>query len=359
MSPPTRKEVPAEKSQIWTVAESLQGRVQPVSYELLTWGRRLGRKLAGAHNKKAELCSLVLGAEVNKEDLEQLAQRGADRIYLVQSPALEHFLPEPYGKIIEHLVIRHKPEIVIAGATSTGRTLMPYLAVRLTTGLTADCTGLDIDKESGNLIQTRPAIGGNIMATIVTARHRPQMATVRPHLVRPAERLKGHNAKIVKVDIPEGVLNTRIEWLGTRSIGEDESNIQGAWKVVSGGRGLKRPENLSLIRQLAEKLGAAVGASREVVDRGWISYPHQVGLSGKTIMPKLYVAVGISGAIQHLAGMKTSECIVAINSDPEAQIFQVADFGIVGDLFEFLPALTEEIDRRRSKRKESAETRKH
>jgi electron transfer flavoprotein alpha subunit len=355
MNPPKKErpsaDTPGGRPQVWTIAETLQGRVQPISFELLVWGRRLVEKLSSVRPAAAELSAVVLGTKVSKDDLTQLTLRGADKVYIVESPELEHFLPEPYGKVIEHLVKKHQPEIVIAGATTVGRTLMPYLAIRLGTGLTADCTGLDIDTETGNLIQTRPAIGGNIMATIITERHRPQMATVRPHSVKGADTAEGSEGAIIEADVPEGLLQTRIEWLGTRSVGEDESNIRGADKVVSGGRGLKRPENLPLIRELAEKLQAAVGASREVVDRGWISYPHQVGLSGKTITPKLYVAVGISGAIQHLAGMKTSECIVAINNDPEAQIFQVADFGIVGDLFEFVPALIEEIDRRKAKKK--------
>ena len=356
MSQPQKTETTGATSRIWTIAEVHQGRLSPISFELLAWGLRLKDRIAATQREKAELCSIVLCSKMSKDELKELTARGADKVYIVESPVLERFLPEPYAKVIEYLVKDHKPEIVIAGATTVGRTLMPYLAIRLTTGLTADCTGLDIDEETGNLIQTRPAIGGNIMATIITEKHRPQMATVRPHSVKAAEPVKDHSGEIVNVKVPEKLLKTRIEWLGTRSVGEDESSIQGAEKVVSGGRGLKRPENLALVKELAEKLGGAVGASREVVDRGWISYPHQVGLSGKTITPKLYMAVGISGAIQHLAGMKTSECIVAINSDPEAQIFQVADFGIVGNLFEFVPALIEEIDRRK---KESTETRKH
>ena len=342
-----------EAAAVWTVAEQEGGRLRPVSYELLTWGRQLADKLArnghGEGGARTELCSVVLGEDVDSSDLQDLLLRGADKVLLAESPALRHFLVEAHAGALAHLVRERRPEIVIASATSTGRTLMPYLAVKLTTGLTADCTGLDIDPETGNLVQTRPAIGGNILATIITARHRPQMATVRPHSVRPPERGQGRSGEVVNVRVPDELLRSRVEWLGFRSIEQDDANIQDAEKVVSGGRGLKKPENFALVRQLADKLGAAVGASREAVDRNWISYPHQVGLSGKTVTPRLYVAVGISGSIQHLAGMKTADCIVAINSDPEAQIFKVADFGVVGDLFEVVPALMEEIERIKSK----------
>ena len=327
--------------QVWTVAEQDGGRLRAVSYELLAWGRRLADKLQGA-----ALCSVVLAEQTDPQDVADLILRGADRVLLVRSPALRHFLVEPHAAAMEHLVRERRPDILIAAATTTGRTLMPYLAVRLTTGLTADCTGLDIDPDTGNLIQTRPAIGGNVLATIVTARHRPQMATVRPHSVSPPERQQRRRGEVVEAQLPQGLLRSPARWLGFRSIERDGLNIQDAQKVVSGGRGLKKAENFTLIRDLAQRLGAAVGASREAVERDWISYPHQVGLSGKTVTPRLYVAVGISGAIQHLAGMKTSEKIVAINSDPDAQIFRVADFGVVGDLFEVIPALIEEIERR-------------
>ena len=329
---------------VWTIAEQREGRLRPVSYELLAWGKRLTDKLP-----RAELCSVVLGDEINRPDLQELILRGADTVLHVQAAALRHFVVEPYARVLEHLVRERRPDIIIAAATTTGRTLMPYLAVKLTTGLTADCTGLDIDEVTGNLIQTRPAIGGNILATIVTARHRPQMATVRPRSARPPGPVEGRSGEIVDVQAREELLHSRVEWLDYRSIEQDDANIQDADRVVAGGRGLKKAENFALIRQLADRLGAAVAASREAVERDWISYPHQVGLSGKTVTPKLYVAAGISGAIQHLAGMKTAERIVAINSDPEARIFQVADFAVVGDLFEVLPALIEEIDRRKAK----------
>ena len=336
---------------IWTIAECADGRLRPVSFELLAWGRNLADRAASINGQEIDLCSIVLGSNINRADLQELVFCGADRVYFVESPALEHFLVEPFAGAMEHLIRKHKPEIVIAGATSAGRTLMPYLAVRLTTGLTADCTELDIDEETGNLIQTRPAIGGNIMATIVTSRHRPQMATVRPHSLKAPGQSPDRKGEIIEENVPEKCLATGVEWLGIQGKDKDTVAIQDARKVVSGGRGLKRAENFALIENLAAKLDAAIGASRDVVDRGWIAYPHQVGLSGKTVTPELYVAIGISGAIQHLAGMKTSDCIVAINNDPDAQIFKVADFGVVCDLFEFVPVLVEEIEQRKAKKK--------
>ncbi|MBD3181971.1 electron transfer flavoprotein subunit alpha [Candidatus Poribacteria bacterium] len=326
---------------VWTFAEQSEGRLKSVSYELLTRGRQLADKL------NTDLCAVALGKSINIRDINELIHRGADIVYLVQHPMLKHFLVEPYSQAIEYLVKKYAPDIFIAGATTVGRTLMPYLAIKVNTGLTADCTGLDIEPETGNLLQTRPAIGGNIMATIKTPDHRPQMATVRPKSTNPPPIDESRQGEIIEVQVPQDLLHTKVERLGFKSIEDDEGNLEDAEKVVAGGRGLKKAENFDLIRELAEKLDAAVGASRDAVDRGWISYPHQVGLSGKTVNPQLYIAIGISGSIQHLAGMKTSETIIAINSDPDAQIFQVADLGIVGDLFEVVPAVVEELEKRK------------
>ncbi len=353
MSESTDNQAPQTSGEVWTLAEQEDGRLLSVSYELLAWGKKLTDKLsAGEAGEGTRLCSVVLGADVNRDDVQELIRRGADKVYVVEAPGLEHFLVEPYAHVLEKVLREYRPNVMIAGATSTGRTLMPYLAIRLTTGLTADCTGLDIEEETGNLIQTRPAIGGNILATIVTAQHRPQMATVRPRSIRPPEPVERREGEVVEIEPPAELVKTRIEYRGFRSDEEEGANIQDADKVVSGGRGLKKAENFDMIRMLATRLNAAVGASRDAVDRGWIPYPHQVGLSGKTVTPRLYMALGISGAIQHLAGMKTADHIVAVNSDPDAQIFQVADFGVVGDLFEFLPALVEEVERRKSGREE-------
>ncbi len=353
MTPGGTPDATGRSRPVWTLAEQAGGRLRPISYELLAWGRKLADQLSRSGRPRAELCSVVLCRDAAPDDLDELILRGADTVYVARSPALDRFLVEPHAAVLERLVRQEEPDVVIGGATSTGRTLMPYVAVRLGTGLTADCTGLDIDAETGNLIQTRPAAGGNILATIVTARHRPQMATVRPRSLAPPERVEGRCGRIcgriVEVKVPDDLPRSPVEWLGSRSGDQDGANIQDADKVVSGGRGLKKAEGFALIRELADALGAAVGASRDAVDRGWIPYPHQVGLSGKTVNPRLYVAVGISGAIQHLAGMQTAERIVAINNDPEAQIHQVADFAVVGDLFEFVPALLEEIGRRRTR----------
>jgi len=328
---------------VWILAEQSGGRVQRISHELLTRGRDLADK------RKTELTAVVFGDGIAAGDLQELIDRGADRVIAMEAPGLGHFLPESYAACLLRLISDHHPEIIIAGATSTGRTLMPYVAVRANAGLTADCTVLDIEPETGNLLQTRPAIGGNIMATIKTPAHRPQMATVRPRSTQPAPRQEGRRGQIVRLPAPPELLKTRVRRADfVRN--PDTHGLQDADVVVAVGRGIKKVENLKVVAPLVEALDAALGASRDVVDRGWLSYPHQVGLSGKTVTPKLYVGVGVSGSIQHLAGMQTSECIVAINSDPDAQIFRVADFGIVGDLFEVVPVLVRKLAEARNDR---------
>ncbi|HUV11191.1 MAG TPA: electron transfer flavoprotein subunit alpha/FixB family protein [Acidimicrobiia bacterium] len=327
-----------EHQGVWVLGEQSKGRVERITHELL----RRGRELADKRN--TELVALILGHDVDAGDLQEVIERGADRVVVVEAPELAQFLVEPYACCMLRVIEEHRPEIVIAGATSTGRTLMPYVAVGADAGLTADCTVLDIEKDSGLLLQTRPAIGGNILATIKTATHRPQMATVRPRSTKPADRVAGRKGEIVRLKAPPECLSSRVRRLGFLP-DESEHGIQEADVVVTAGRGVKKAENVAVVRALADALTAALGASRDVVDRGWLSYPHQVGLSGKTVTPKLYVAVGVSGAIQHLAGMQTAEVIVAINSDPDAPIFNVADFGIVGDLFDVVPALTAKLNK--------------
>ncbi len=321
---------------IWILAEQAGGSVQRISHELLARGRELADK------RGTELSAVIFGHNLVAGELQELIDRGADRVIAMESPGLEHFLVEPYSACLLSLITERRPEVIIAGATSTGRTLLPYVAARAYAGLTADCTVLDIDPASGRLFQTRPAIGGNIMATIETPNHRPQMATVRPRSARPAERVQGRRGVIERLVAPPELMKSRVRHVDfVRN--SDEHGLQDADVVVAVGRGIKRGENVKVVAPLVEVLGAALGASRDVVDRGWLSYPHQVGLSGKTVTPKLYVGVGVSGSIQHLAGMQTSETIVAINSDPDAQIFRVADLGIVGDLFAIVPAVTEKI----------------
>jgi len=323
-------------SGVWILAEQIEGRIQPISYELLTRGRLLADK------RGENLTAITFGHKINTEDLNQLIARGADTVIAVEAPQLAHFLVEPYAACMLHLIQSRRPEIIIAGATSTGRTLMPYVAAKAHAGLTADCTELDIEAGTGNLLQTRPAIGGNILATIKTPERRPQMATVRPHSTRAAAIQHGRKGELLRLPAPPDCLDGHITYVKTVR-DEAEHALQDADFVVSAGRGVKRAENVAIVQELAESLSAALGASRDVVDRGWLTYPHQVGLSGKTVSPRLYIAVGISGAIQHLAGMQTAETIVAINNDPDAQIFSVADFGIVGDLFEIVPVLVERI----------------
>jgi electron transfer flavoprotein alpha subunit len=327
--------------EVWTYAEQRNGHLEHLAFELLTRGRSLADKLGTV------LASVVIGSDVDRAGIAELFERGADKVYIVEDGALEHYINDRYANVLFHLITTYKPEILIAGASTQGRTLMPYVAARINTGLTADCTGLDIEEGTGNLLQTRPAIGGNIMATIKTPNNRPQMATVRPKStpVPPAE--EGRSGETVTVAVPAELLQGREERLGFRGMETDDMNIEEADKIVAGGRGMKKSENFKLVQELAHRLGAGVGASRDAVERGWAEYPQQVGLSGKTVVPKLYIALAISGAIQHLAGMKTSETIVAVNADPDAQIFNVADYGIVGDVFEVVPELIKEIDSRK------------
>lgn len=326
-----------EKNSVWTLGETKEGRIKSVSYELLARGRSLADKLG------VKLIAVVLGSKINRNDIDELIYHGADGVLVVENEKLKHFLPEPYTNVLVKLIRKYSPQIMIASATTTGRTVMPAVATICNTGLTADCTGLDIEKGTGNLIQTRPAIGGNILATIKTPDHRPQMATVRPHSNKPLERDPARKGEVIYETVEENLLQSRVERIDFREVSGEGANIQDAEIVVAGGRGFKKAENFKMVHELAELLDAAVGASRDAVDLGWIGYPHQVGLSGKTISPKLYIAIGISGSVQHLAGIKTAENIVSINIDPEAQIFHVSDLGIVADLFEFIPPLIEKI----------------
>lgn len=322
---------------VWTVAEQSQGKIREVSYEILTRGRKLADKLG------VELASILMGYNISDNKLNELIYRGADKVYVVDDSLLENFIVENYSKVLVDLVRKYKPNIIIAGATTSGRTLMPHVAVRVNAGLTADCTGLEIEKGTNNLLQTRPAIGGNILATIKTPNNRPQMATVRVKSTKPAPINKSRTGKIIRIKLKTELIDGKVERIGFRKTEEETTGIQDADIIVSGGRGLRKKENFALIRQLAKNLSGVVGASRDAVDRGWISYPHQVGLSGKTVSPKLYIAIGISGSIQHLAGIRTSDVIIAINNDPGAQIFKISDFGIIGDLFEVVPLLNERL----------------
>ena len=322
---------------VWVVAEHLHGELRRGAYELLGEGRRLADKL------EVELSAVLLGDRVQGLTKDLIA-RGADRVYLAQDPVLSHYRTGPYTDVLAGMVNQHKPEIVLISATPQGRDLAPRVAARLSAGLTADCTGLDIDENDRLLVQTRPAFGGNLMATIICREARPQMATVRPGVMKALDPDPSRAGEVVEVPVhldERSVLSKIVEIV--QQEGDGQVNLQDAEIIVSGGRGLGKPENFALIRDLAEALGGAVGASRAAVDAGWIPAYHQVGQTGRTVQPKLYIACGISGAVQHLAGMASSDCIIAINKDPSAPIFNIATYGIVADLFDILPALTKKL----------------
>ncbi|MDD2229807.1 MAG: electron transfer flavoprotein subunit alpha [Candidatus Cloacimonetes bacterium] len=326
----------SEYSGIWVFAEQKDGIISPVSYELLGKGRELAEDLG------AELSAVVLGHDIEGLASELIAY-GADQVISVDEPALKHFRDECYSKALTELAKKYKPAIILAGATVTGRSFIPRVAIHLHTGLTADCTGLAIDETSGNLLQTRPAFGGNIMATIVTANHRPQMATVRHKVMNPIPRDDSRSGIVIQEQINFELDDEQSTWLNFEKEKTTLINITEANIIVSGGRGLKEAKNFGMIEELAEALSGAVGASRAAVDAGWIPYSHQVGQTGKTVKPNIYLSVGISGAIQHLAGMSSADYIIAINKDSDAPIFKVADLGIVGDLFDIVPKLTKRI----------------
>lgn len=323
---------------VWVSGEERNGTIHSVSYELLAWGRGLADKLG------EELTCVILGQSV-LDQAQELIYCGADKVLVVNHADLGIFRVDPYARILEALIAKYRPEILLASATTMGRTVMPVLAARIHTGLTADCTGLDIDAEERLLLQTRPAIGGNVMATIKTPEHRPQMATVRPKSKRPLARDPTRQGEIVEERFDESLLTSRVVRTGFEPDTTSDAPIQDADIVVAGGKGFKNAKGFALTFEIAGRLGGAVGASRTAVDQGWVSYAHQVGLSGKSVTPKLYMALGISGSPNHLAGMSSAEIVVAVNKDPEANIFKVADFGIVGDLAEVVPVLLERLDR--------------
>ena len=332
----TEKEDDAsEYKGVLVYAEQREGVVHPVAYELLGKGRELADQLG------EDLYAVVIGKDVDEGAVE-LAFRGADKVFVYSDPALEVFRDDPYSALLEELVREEKPSIFLIGATAIGRSLGPKVAACLETGLTADCTGLDIDPETRLLLQTRPAYGGNIMATIICTNRRPQMATVRYKVMREAERDPSRRARIIKKAVDMSSIPDRVKIIDFQPAPEVVSIVD-ADIVVSGGKGLGEPKGFEVVRELAKALGGAVGASRPTVDEGWMEYRHQVGLSGRTVRPKLYVACGISGAVQHLAGMKTSDVIIAINKDPDAPIFGVSSLGAVGDLYEVIPLLIEKI----------------
>ena len=320
-----------KRGDVLVFAEQKNGEIHQVSFELLGKGRELADRL------DVELNAVLLGWRV-EDKASELVYRGADNVFLYDHPSLKDFNVIKYGRNIVKLVKETRPDIFLIGATRIGRTLAPRIAAALRTGLTADCVDLDLDSD-GNLIQIRPAFSGNIMAQIRT-KTRPQMATVRYRVMRMNERDISRKGRIIKKEV-EVIDETGIKIL--EKIKADEVNLPEAEVIVSGGRGLKKPEDFKLLQELADVLGGVVGSSRPLVDAGWISKDHQVGFSGNTVKPKVYIACGISGSPQHLFGMRDSDVIIAINKDPTAPIFNVSDYGIVGDLYEVVPLLIREI----------------
>jgi len=327
----------ADWTGVWVFCEYRLGCLAPVSLELLGAGRRL------ADRRGVKLSAVLFGHDTGNAATTLIAH-GADIVYRVDHEQLAIFTEETYAALLTALIRQYRPEIVLAGATAIGRSFVPGVATILNAGLTADCTALDIREDDGALMQTRPAFGGNIMATIVCPSSRPQMATVRPKVMRALDGDPARTGDIVDVVPTAEQLRSRVRVLESVAAHGAKVNIQEADILVSGGRGLDTPKGFELLQQLADVLGAKVSASRAAVDAGWIPYPHQVGQTGKTVAPKLYIACGISGAVQHVAGMQSSETIVAINRDPHASIFNVADFGIVGDLYEIVPKLIKRIE---------------
>nr|WP_314276774.1 electron transfer flavoprotein subunit alpha/FixB family protein [uncultured Peptostreptococcus sp.] len=321
---------------IYVVVEQVDGVVQKVGIELIGIASKLAADLG------QEVVAVLLGKEV-KGLAENLIHHGANKVICVENPILEHYATEPYTKALNAIVEAKKPEIVLYGATSIGRDLAPRVSARVHTGLTADCTKLEIDPETKLLLMTRPAFGGNIMATIVCKEFRPQMATVRPGVMQalPTDKSRTGEVELFNVDFTDADMNIKI-----REVIKEKNakvDITEAKVLVSGGRGIGSAEYFDVLKELADELGGLVTSSRANVDAGWIGRERQVGQTGKTVRPDLYVACGISGAIQHLAGMEDSEFIVAINKDAQAPIFDVADLGVVGDLHKIMPILIDKV----------------
>ena len=326
-------------SGVWVFAEQRDGKLMQVAAELLGEGKKL------ADERNTELCAVLLGDGITAL-ADELIGYGAQKVYVADDKELETYRTDAYTKVISEAVEKYKPEIVLLGATHIGRDLGPCIAVNADTGLTADCTRLEIGDDEGNLHQTRPAFGGNLMATILCPYSRPQMATVRPGVMEKAAYRADNKGEIIRLDVDfrDGDIRTKV--LETVKSLESRVSLADADVIVAGGKGIGRPEGFELLQKLADRFGGVVGASRAAVDSGWIEHSHLVGQTGTTVRPKIYIACGISGAIQHIAGMDGSEYIIAINKNENAPIFSVADYGIVGDLYQIVPLILEELDRR-------------
>ena len=321
---------------VWVFGEQRKGVVQSVVYELLGKARELADKL------QVEVSCVLLGSNV-KDKAQEIISRGADIVYVADDPKLENFLDEPYARILANLIRKHRPEILLVPATAVGRSVISRVAVQLRVGLTADCTELDIEPQEKFLLQTRPAFGGNIMATVLSKYHRPQLATVRHKVLPESQEDPSRSGEIIITDFDKSFFISRSRVLDVVEELTSNVNISEANVIVAGGRALGSAENFYILTELAGVLGGTIGASRVVVDNGWVPYAHQIGQTGKTVCPNVYFACGISGQIQHLVGMQSSKIIIAINKDVSAPIFQVANYGIVGDLFEIVPLLTKKF----------------
>lgn len=322
---------------VWVFIEVVRGKIKGVSLELLGQGRKMADDLG------EKLVAIIPGNEI--EDFAKMAiHYGADEAIVVDQKELKDYSTDGYTKAMCILIKKYNPAVLLIGATNNGRDLGPRVSSRMQTGLTADCTELGVDSETRLVKWTRPAFGGNLMATILCPDHRPQIGTVRPGVFKKPEEDTGRKGEIIHETVEFGPdeIRTRIVEVITEAGGADV-NLEEAEIIVSGGRGVGGPEGFEVLKELADEIGAQIGASRAAVDSGWISSLHQVGQTGKSVGPKIYIACGISGAIQHVAGMSSSDVIIAINKDPDAPIFNIADYGIVGDLFEIIPELTKRI----------------
>ncbi|KPB06446.1 electron transfer flavoprotein subunit alpha/FixB family protein [Bacillus sp. CHD6a] len=321
---------------VWVFIEENEGKIAPVSLELLGAGRTLADK------RGVELAGIIIGENVTGL-ADTIFEYGADKVYVYDQPIFQLYRTESFMKALLHCSEKYKPEIILYGATSTGKDLASAVATDLPTGLTADTTELDVEEDTGLLLASRPAFGGNIMATILCKKYRPQMATVRPKVMKALQLEKGRRGQLIaeKIDIKEEDMRTKVLKIvreTTKKVRIDEADI-----VVAGGKGLGSEKGFELVHQLAKTLGGVVGASRDVVEAGWVEHHHQVGQTGVTVTPKIYFAIGISGAIQHIVGMKNAGLIIAINKDPDAAIFNSCHYGIVGDAFEIVPLLVKEF----------------
>lgn len=329
----------SDYNDVWVIGEQREGKIHPVTVELIGEGKKLADKI------KKKVVAVVAGYDI-EDEVKKLLHYGVDKIIYIKHPLLKDFSTDGYSIATAQLILERKPEIVLVGATSIGRDIGPRVAAQIGTGLVADCTSLDIDPEDGKILQTRPAFGGNLMATIICPKNRPQMSTVRPGVMEkaPYTNEEAGEVEVFEPNIKEE--DIRVKLVDKISADKKAVNLIDAKIIVSGGRGLKEAGGFETIKKLADKLGAEVGSSRAAVDSGWIDHVHQVGQTGTTVRPDVYIACGISGAIQHLAGMSESKYIIAINKDPDAPIFKVCNYGIVGDLYDVIPAMIEAIDKK-------------